>query len=1287
MWHLAFLVAGLLNTPAAPTLSVLFERNLGQVDRRVAFMARGRSTSMSIAADGSFAITLGGTSPSRISIVPLGAAAPRIDASDRQSAVRNVLVGRDPSKWQRRLPLYGRVRASHLYPGIDAEYYGSGDELEYDFVIARGARPSAIRLRVDGGSVHQDDDGAIRISTAAGHLRQPRPVAYQIVNGSRRSVDVGYNVSGSTIAFDVGRYDTSLPLVIDPLLVASTYTGSATYTTAASVAAFTSTGLYATGTVLDSQGKRDIYIAKYAVDGRTLLFETVYGGSGDETAGGGGLQVDEQGVIYHVGSTTSADLPSVGYQVQPALWGNNDGFLAKLSADGTSILLSTYIGCSSTDVMGVLALGRDIFVTMWFQTPTLFMPNPSGVAGGFVVRLDRDGHPLRLLYTGIQAGALATGPDGTLYLGMSTSITGLGSIGAFQNTLGVSTCVGFGSRGVPAGIPCNDGYIARYSADMSTKLWGTYLRESSPQAKNANETVSKIAVEADGSVVIFGTTLSASFPVTPGAFDTTCNPCDPQNLPVPFVTPAGVPFVARLNASGSGLVFSTFLNGNNSYAPSGTPLSDASAGNMALDSQGNIFLTGRTWNPSFPSAGAPLPQQSAGLNSSSGDAYVTAFTPTGGILYSSRLGGSDDDGGFAVTASPFGTLAVGGYAGASFPLQNPVKSSGTGFLSVVSIPRIQTVVDVPAQNGVTRAESVTIRGWAVDTNATSGTGIDSIALMATPVGGGSTIALGVPTTINDPRPDVALALGGSNFTNSGFATVTSLPPGQYTITAVAHSSISNTTGAPATALVTARAGTLSKIESPSASTLPTPFLTLSGYAVDLDASTGTGVDTVHVWAYPMGGAPMFLGVANYGESRSALSDMFGAQFINGGFSLTATNLAPGVYTIAAHAHSTVTGTFSAVDTVTVTVPPRTTELHIDFPSGPSLYQGFTIGGWAIDRSAPGGGTGVNAIHVWAFPSSGGAAVFLGATTTFVPRDDIAALFGGRFRMSGFDVKTPATLAPGTYVVATYAHSSVTQAFDAVDTRQLTVMAATAPVAEITNVPDGARVTGLLAIKGYAFDPRAASGLGVDAVHMYLYPDWGSGKPAQFLGLATYPIASPAAGSRFGVQFSGAGFQAGYLFPAGAGTHMIVLYAHSTVDNTFAVVSRLVTVPAAQIMLNVDQPKPGQVVSNGFVFGWALDRADVDVTADGTPDGTGIEAVVVYAYPVSGGAPIFVCGPATPYDRGDVAAIYGARFLKSGFAGGCNLSNLTSGTYDLAVFAFSNRTRQYSPPVVVRFTKQ
>jgi len=213
-----------------------------------------------------------------------------------------------------------------------------------------------------------------------------------------------------------------------------------------------------------------------------------------------------------------------------------------------------------------------------------------------------------------------------------------------------------------------------------------------------------------------------------------------------------------------------------------------------------------------------------------------------------------------------------------------------------------------------------------------------------------------------------------------------------------------------------------------------PF-TIAGWAFDAAAPSGTGVDTVHVWAYPDGGAPRFVGAAAYGGNRPDIGTAFGSRFAASGFSLQATGLPTASYTLAVFARSLVSGTFDLVRTVRVTLPDGGAAA-IDTPvAGGAVSTPFVVSGWALDRQ--GEGTGIDAVHIWAYPTAGGSPTFLGVAAG-VSRPDVATAFGdARFAPSGYSL-TVNTLPPGTYTVVVYARSVATGAFSVARSVQVIV---------------------------------------------------------------------------------------------------------------------------------------------------------------------------------------------------------------------------------------------------------
>lgn len=222
------------------------------------------------------------------------------------------------------------------------------------------------------------------------------------------------------------------------------------------------------------------------------------------------------------------------------------------------------------------------------------------------------------------------------------------------------------------------------------------------------------------------------------------------------------------------------------------------------------------------------------------------------------------------------------------------------------------------------------------------------------------------------------------------------------------------------------------VDSPANSATVAGQLTVSGWAVDLNSTSGTGVDAIHAYAFPLTGGQIFLGSASFTQRLDVASYFGNSRFSNSGFALTS-SLPPGVYTVGVYARSTVTGTFGTVWTVQIRVtPPSNPQMAIDQPrpEWTSVPTTFWIRGWALDTSSF-IGPGVDAIHAWAYPltpTGYGAPILAGATTIGGYRPDVANAFGNAgFATAGFDMV--ATLPPGTYDVVVYARSWIAGLFN------------------------------------------------------------------------------------------------------------------------------------------------------------------------------------------------------------------------------------------------------------------
>ncbi len=209
-------------------------------------------------------------------------------------------------------------------------------------------------------------------------------------------------------------------------------------------------------------------------------------------------------------------------------------------------------------------------------------------------------------------------------------------------------------------------------------------------------------------------------------------------------------------------------------------------------------------------------------------------------------------------------------------------------------------------------------------------------------------------------------------------------------------------------------------------------LAISGWALDVNASAGNGVDAVHAYAFPLGGGQIFLGSAAFSQRLDVASYFGDSRFSNSGFTVFA-DLPPGIYTIGVYARSTVTGTFHAVWTAQIRItPPSNPHMALDQPLAgwPAIPTSFWIRGWAIDASSF-EGSGVEAVHAWAYPVIGsdhGAPVWVGAASVGTYRPDVAQAIGNaQFAYAGFEMV--GTLPPGVYDLVVYARSWIAGSFN------------------------------------------------------------------------------------------------------------------------------------------------------------------------------------------------------------------------------------------------------------------
>jgi hypothetical protein len=666
--------------PSAPTTAriqeaygrgpLAFEANRGQVDPQVDFLVRGAGYSLFLTPSEAV-LALAGPAPRESATATTGpvSASRAARRGDRRSTVLrlklvgangrahvtssqdlptkvNYLLGNDPARWRTDIPTHAKVTYEDVYPGVDLVYYGTQQQLEYDFIIHPGSSPTAIRLRFDGADrIEVDGHGELVVQTAGGEVRQHKPRIYQEVDGHRREIAGGYILhQPSQVAFEIGEYDARRPLVIDPTLAYSTYL-RAVFGEGHGIAVDAAGSAYVTGWTYPgdfpttpgafdttANGDLDVFVTKFNANGSALLYSTYLGGSAEDF--GWGIAVDAAGSAYVTGATQSADFPTTSGAFDTTLNGGYDVFVTKLNASGSAPLYSTYVGGSRGDEgrgIAVDAVGS-AYVTGYTgvdfpTTPGAFDTTANGDGEVFVTKLDANGSTL--LYSTYLGGSsdelgysIAVDTAGNAY------VTGLTASDDFATTPGAFDTTFHGGYW--------DGFVTKLNATGSAPLYSTYLGGS------RNDGGGGIAVDATGSAYVTGATESADFPTTSGAFDTTLNGYWDG-------------FVTKFNATGSAPLYSTYLGG--SFQDSGD--------GIAVDAAGNAYVTGSTGSADFPTTPGAFDTTLDGGY----DVFVTKLNASGSApLYSTYLGGRNEDFGHSIAVDAAGSAYVtGSTSSADFP--------------------------------------------------------------------------------------------------------------------------------------------------------------------------------------------------------------------------------------------------------------------------------------------------------------------------------------------------------------------------------------------------------------------------------------------------------------------------------------------------------------------------------------------------------------------------------------------------------------------------------------------
>jgi hypothetical protein len=617
-----------VTTPGAATkravetlgaLPLRFEANSGQFDTATKFAARGLGYGLSLTSTG--AVLSLRDAADRSSIVSLsligGRAASSITPIDALPGVIHHYRGNDPSAWRTNVRAYERVRYAGVYDGIDLVYYGNQQRLEYDFEVAPGRDPNAIRLRFDGAARVTIDDatGDLLLHLAAADtvdarpLRQHKPITYQMIDGTRREVESSYVIHPDhTVGFVIGAYDRTAPLTIDPILLYSTLFGGNSEEWIHDIALDPAGNIYITGRTQDNTGfpvttgafqttkpgNTDAFVSKFNPQGSALIYSTFLGGNMDENnrlQRGGRIAVDAAGNAYIAGETSSANFPVSGNAADAtyaaALSNPADSFYVKLGPTG-GFLYGTYIGGTDFEFSSGVAVDGTGHVYIYGTTR-------SDIAEGFTQTAD-----------------------------------------AYDSTLNLEDV--FLQKYDPAG--------ARI---YSTLLGGTGAENSFLIAGGG------LAIDEAGRAYITGDTFALDFPIVNG-YQTTFGGGNSYDVFLAVIDPS--------IAGAGGLIYSTYLGGN------GMDL----AYSIAYAGTRQVVVVGEA-DPNFPTKNA-LDATFGGGNS---DVFLakfdTAATGAASLVYSTYLGGSDFEMAYDVAVDPQGNVhVVGDTRSADFPQVTPIST-------------------------------------------------------------------------------------------------------------------------------------------------------------------------------------------------------------------------------------------------------------------------------------------------------------------------------------------------------------------------------------------------------------------------------------------------------------------------------------------------------------------------------------------------------------------------------------------------------------------------------------
>lgn len=658
----------------------------------------------------------------------------------QQAALENYFLGNDPSRWASDVASYKALTYHNALPGVDLRYDLKNGSLKYEFVVAPGTDPDAIKLRVDGADRMHIDDGDLVISTSVGPFRELAPFAFQVTaQGVIRTVPCKYRLRKNRVQYDFPEgYDPELPLVIDPELAFSTFIGSGSSSFGFTASYDTEGSLYAGAIVFGAEypttagafqvdfggATVDCTISKFNSDGTELIYSTFLGGIQNEAPHS--IVVSEAGEAYIMGTTSSMDFPTLAGSFQAAYGGGtnvatnvgfsfangSDIFVTKLNPDGNALVGSTYVGGSGNDGIsmntefnfnyGDLFRGEIVIddagnayvasVTNSFNFPVVggYGNAHTGNLSGVIFKLSPDlTSMVWSTYSGGNASESATAlqlaADNSVYFSGGTYSTNIASVDAFQST---------NQGGV-------DGYVGHISSDGSNLLHATFTGTSDFDLNYF------IQIDTAGEVYVVGQSLGA-YPVIGAVY---------QNA-------GSKQFIQKLSPDLTTGIWSTVVG-------AGSGEVDISLSAFLVADCGQIYLAG--WGGSINQAGGstdglPITPDAFQPGTDGNDFYVMVLEPDAeGLVYGTYFGGGNSsehvDGGtsrFDKDGTVYQAVCAGCGGNSDLPTQPGVWSQTNNSVNCnlavfkMRLSSVQILVDVDAPDVICEGSVVNFINQTTD---------------------------------------------------------------------------------------------------------------------------------------------------------------------------------------------------------------------------------------------------------------------------------------------------------------------------------------------------------------------------------------------------------------------------------------------------------------------------------------------------------------------------------------------------------------------------------------------